>query len=60
MIETIDPENVRKIKNHVYWLLAGLDAMEHPINLLEQAMGLEQLAQELRAISASRCDQFAA
>ncbi|BAU09704.1 hypothetical protein LEP3755_01770 [Leptolyngbya sp. NIES-3755] len=54
-ISHLDPENVRKIKNHVYCLLAGLDAMEsHPINLLEQATGLEQLAQELRAISAGR------
>ncbi|GAP99117.1 hypothetical protein [Leptolyngbya sp. NIES-2104] len=50
----LDPEHVRKIESFVRCLLQGLsDLPEYDrITLLEQAIALEQLSQELRVIHA--------
>lgn len=52
----IKPENVHKVQNFVRCLLQGLATLPEcdRISLLEQAMALEQYAQELRAIAAAQ------
>ena len=52
-MENMDLENVRAVKTHVGFLVIHLPEIGG-ISHLELALGLEQLAQEYRAIAASR------